>query len=219
MKREDMTQEAFDALLTDILQILMEKGPKATTMESVASSLKISKKTLYEIFPSKSEMVEEAILALHNRLIETHRKIFESSSNIMEAMFRGFLHQRDFMRHVNVNFFRDMDCHFAEEKRKADIRKRVYYEDFVNLLKKGVEQGYFRKDINFMVQCRMISIQMESLKRMEELFPPDITLLEVYDSINIGFLRSIATPKGMKILDSLIEELETNKNTDTIQIS
>ena len=52
----------------------------------------------------------------------------------------------------------------------------------------------------------MMSIQMESLKRMEELFPPDITLLEVYDSICISFLRGISSPKGLEILDGLLEK-------------
>ena len=54
---------------------------------------------------------------------------------------------------------------------------------------------------------RMMKVQMESVKRMEELFPPDITLLQIYDSISLGFLRSIASPAGMKLLDASAREL------------
>lgn len=219
MRRDEMTEEAYETLITAIARILLGTGPKAMTMGSVAKALKMSKKTLYEIFPSKSDMVEQTMNAIHGRMIDANRKIFMTSGNIMEAMFNAFLNQRDFMRMTNVNFFRDMDRHFAEAKRKSEAKKACYYEEFVNLLKKGVTQGVFRNDINYMVQCRMMAIQMESLKRMEELFPPDITLLEVYDSINIGFLRGIATPKGMKMLDSLMERLKSAPSRQNMNVT
>ena len=48
-----MTEEAYETLITAIARILLGSGPKAMTMGSVAKALKMSKKTLYEIFPSK----------------------------------------------------------------------------------------------------------------------------------------------------------------------
>ncbi len=67
----------------------------------------------------------------------------------------------------------------------------------------GVEQGVFRQDVNYPITLRMMSIQMESLKRMEEFFPPDVKLQDALDTIIVGFLRSIASPKGMEILDDI----------------
>lgn len=208
MRRDEMTDKAYGDLLDGIAKILVSVGPKAATMEHIASSLKMSKRTLYEIFPSKDRMLEEVMDSIHNRMIDANRRIFENSDNIMDAMIKAFLLQRDFMRHVNVNFFRDMDRHFEKVKLNSEAKKVCYYKGFVDLLKKGTTQGVVRDDINFMVQCRMMDIQMESLKRMEELFPPDISLLEVYDSIVTGFLRGIATPKGMKMLDSLLDKFK-----------
>lgn len=213
MTRDGMTKEAFDSLLEDIMNILLDNGLKATTMGSIAKSLKMSKRTLYEIFSSKSQMVEEAIIASHTKMMENNRKIFQSSGNVMESMLKCFMAQRDFMSRVNVNFFRDTDTLFAKERKKSDFKKMSYFEDFVKAMQRGVEEGYFRKDVNFLVQCRMFSIQMESLKRMEELFPPDITLLEAYDSIYLAFLRGIATPKGMEELDKLIANYRTKKTS------
>lgn len=50
-------------------------------------------------------------------------------------------------------------------------------------------------------------LQYESLACMHDVFPPDVTLAQAYESITIGFLRSIATPKGMQILDELTTKL------------
>lgn len=206
MTREAMTPEAYSALLESITAILMKNGLKATTMDSIATALQMSKRTLYEIFESKSVMVREVMSSLHRRLCEKHKEIFQSSSNVLEAILLSFLHHRDLMSEANVAFFRDMDSHFSDARIHSDDSRKHYHEDLVSLMRQGVKEGYFRKDINYMVQCRMMSIQMESLKRMEELFPPDITLLEVYDSICISFLRGISSPKGLEILDGLLEK-------------
>lgn len=208
MTREDMTPEAYAALLDSITDILVKNGLKATTMDSIATSLRMSKRTLYEIFSSKSNMVSEALKTLHQQLSDANKSIIENSSNSMEAVLNGFLHHRDVMEKANVEFFRDMDILYANARKTCNTSKEAYLDNFVSVLKRGAQQGVFRDDINFMVQCKMMAIQMESLKRMEELFPPDITLLEVYDSICIGFLRGIATPEGMKMLDDLLVKIK-----------
>ncbi|MDE6399747.1 MAG: TetR/AcrR family transcriptional regulator [Muribaculaceae bacterium] len=214
MTREDMTPEAYGDLLDSIMPILLKNGLKATTMDFIASSLKMSKRTLYEIFKSKGDMISETLKTLHKRLAEANNEILKSSGNALEALLRGFLHHRDVMRMVNVDFFRDMDSLYADARKDCDPSKEAYLDIFVRVLETGASQGLFRKDINFMVQCKMVAIQMESLKRMEEIFPPDISLLEVYDSICIGFLRGISTPEGSAKLDALLEELNNELPED-----
>ena len=181
MTREDMTPEAYEELLESITDILLRNGLKATTMDSIAASLQMSKRTLYEIFDNKSQMVSEALKSMHNQLCMKYKATLENSANIMEAILTGFLHHRDLMSKVNVDFFKDMDSQFADARTNTNESKNLFLESLVTLMHKGVEEGYFRDDINYMVQCKMMIIQMESLKRMEELFPPDITLREVYD--------------------------------------
>lgn len=83
-------------------------------------------------------------------------------------------------------------------------------EKFLVVFQKGARQGFFRKDVNFALQYRLLWIQMESLKRMEEFFPPDISLLEAYDSICISFLRAISTSKGLEILEKVTDHIETS---------
>ncbi len=76
----------------------------------------------------------------------------------------------------------------------------------------GIKEGVFRKDANYNVILSLLRVQMESLKRMEEFFPPDITIVEAYNWISLGFLRSIATPKGMMTLDRLTDKFNVKSN-------
>lgn len=207
MTKEEMTPEAYDKLIQSITELLLSKGVKATTMDSIALSLQISKRTLYEIFGSKYDMVVSALTASHERHIAKLKEIFEQSSNVMEGILRAFLFQRDELRKVNLDFFRDMDSMFSGMRKMTADNKHQAVNNFLPCYFKGVKQGYFRENINFTLQGRLLEIQMESLKRMEEHFPHDISLLEAYDSITMNFLRSIATPKGLELLDEV-----ANKN-------
>ena len=214
MTKDQMTQEAYSSLLNSIADILTENGIKSTSMDLIASTLHISKRTLYEIFENKTEMVTQALSSLHQRMCGEHKKIFETADNILEAIILSFHKQRDLLSKLNVDFFRDMDSYFSEVKVHSKKSKQNFIENIVDMLQKGVEQGYFRDDVNMTVQCRLMLIQMESLKRMEEFFPSDITLLDAYDCASIGFLRSISSPKGMVILDDLIRKLYDKTITD-----
>lgn len=210
MTKEEMSPEAYDKLIYSIGELLLTQGLKATTMDSIASELQISKRTLYEIFGSKKDMVICALEGAHKRHVTKLKEEFAKSSNVMEGILRGFISQRDEMRKVNVDFFRDMDSLFSEARETSLHHKKEALEKFLPVYDKGVKQGYFRKNVNFLLHCRLLGIQMESLKRMEEFFPPDITLLEAFDSISISFLRAIATPKGLSILDEVVDKLDKN---------
>ena len=202
MQKSPAGKREHENLLSIIIEELLTKGIKATTMDSLASSLQMSKRTLYEIFGSKDKMIEEALGNFHERLSAQHKDNFQKSSNVMEAMIRSLKITRNWMSKASVMFFRDFDEFFLDKKKKSESHDQRI-EEIEKLFRKGAKDGYFRKDLNFKLQLRMLSIQMESLKRMEEVFPPDISLLEAYDGITLGFLRSVSTAKGLDYIDKM----------------
>ena len=185
----------------------MEKGLKSTTMDTVASRLGMSKRTLYEIFGSKDGMINATLDEMEREGKEYVAQTFATTENVMEAIIKVFKHNRDNMRSINVNFFRDLDL-YKDKRATYDKTRHARYDEVMKMFQKGVEEGMFRPDVDYGIQTRIMGIQMEGLKRMEEFFPPDIALLRVYDAIIVGFLRSIASPKGMHILDRLTHDLE-----------
>lgn len=207
MQRSDLKEEEYSALARKIVPIIVEKGLKSTTMDIVALRLGMSKRTLYEIFGSKSDMIKEALNELERQNREVVQQAFNSTENVMEALIKIFKSNRDRLGSVNVNFFRDMDRLYKDKRENYDRTSNARHEEMQQIFQKGVEQGMFRPDVDYKVQSRIMGIQMESLKRAEELFPADITLRRVFDAIIVGFLRSIASEKGMRMLDNLTKDL------------
>lgn len=194
-------------LLRKIAPLLLENGLKSTTMDSVAATLGISKRTLYETFGSKSDMILEVLDEIDNQNKEFASRAFAEAENVMEALIVIFKRNRDLVGSLNVDFYRDMDRLYKDKRKDFDRGQQSFHERMLQMFKVGVEQGMFRPDVDYNVQSRMMGLQMEGLKRIEELFPPDITIQRVFDSIIIGLLRSIASPEGMRILDRLTQEL------------
>lgn len=207
MQRADLQEKDYQALLSEIVPIILSKGLKSTTMDNVAAALGMSKRTLYEIFGSKSEMLREVIGALERQSQDYFVKVFSSADNIMEAFFTVFKYNRDIMGRVNVDFYRDMDRLYKDKRKEYEQSRESRHEKMLEMFRLGVEQGVFRKDVDYPIQSRMMGLQMEALKRNEELFPQDMPLQRVFDAIIVGFLRSIASEKGMAILDKLTTEL------------
>lgn len=208
MQRQDLSEQVYESLLEAIIPEILDNGPKSTTMDAVAARLQMSKRTLYEIFESKEKMVIEALSLNFKKIDKKNRQIYESTPNVLEALLKIFAAQRDIMSRVSAQFFRDLDTIYSRVRRCYDDIDRRHEAALLEVIRKGVSQGMFRPEINYPVLSRLMKVQMESLKRMEEVFPPEITLLEAFDSISIGFLRSIATPKGSEILDSIISNFE-----------
>lgn len=205
MKKTELPEKEYNKLLDFVITEIQSHGLKSTTMDSLAAKLQMSKRTLYEIFSNKNEMISVALNKMHQRQVKIYQNIFSNSSNTMEALIKCLLANRDMMSNMSVDFFKDLKD-FSDEMKESEEIGRRHFSVIVNILNKGAEEGFIRKDVNFIVSCRMLGIQMESLKRMEELFPPDITLLEVYDSISTAFLRSLSTQKGLELMDRLLQE-------------
>lgn len=193
-------------LLQGIEDLLTAKGFKATTMDLVAASLGISKRTLYETFDNKEDMIMAVLDYMNKKHLDKIKDIFNHCPNTMEACFRICEYQIKFINSINIHFFRDMHTRFKLYRNEYDELEKLRNREMLKVFMLGIKQGVFRRDVNYPIQIRMLKVQMESLKRMEEIFPDEFTCEDILRSISLGFLRSIASPEGMHILDVLLDQ-------------
>lgn len=196
----NLENEENKELYYSIFLLLLRKGLKSMTMDSVAASLGISKRTLYEIFDSKMDMVVKTMTYISKLRREVSEKIFMSAPNALVAAVQMFYIQRDFLCKVNGSFFLDMDRLFPEIKEFYISEARDEVQFIRQRFQKGVDEGLFRSDVDYLMKLKMLSIQMESLKRMEDKFPSEVTLVTIIDSVYSSFLSSIVSDKGKEYL-------------------
>jgi len=71
--------------------------------------------------------------------------------------------------------------------------------------KRGIEEGYFRKDINYKLASRIGDMSMHSF--MEKQLYQEFGVEEIFRSFIFVFIRGFCTQKGIKLLDSRLKTL------------
>ncbi len=197
-----MTEAKHTDLLRKIIKVMRQHGLKRTTMDTVAAELSISKRTLYEIFESKTDMMSQALRIIHEDFITYAKACFETLPNVLLALHDFLTKQALLLEITNVDFFKDMDSKFIDVKEIYNHNHGEQKEQLIGVMKKGVEQGVILPNINFDIAYEMLYVQFEALKRQEVLFSKTFTLAEICSTISTMFLRSIATSKGIEMLDT-----------------
>lgn len=197
-------------LLNTIGTLIYQKGLRGMTMDSVAKALGISKRTLYQLFDSKDDMVRDVFRHFHSHHTRKIKKQILNSANSMEAMAIALNYHMAIMKNINIELLRDMDNQYHHLRIDFEKNHSDMCHIFMDAFSKGVEQGVFRNDIDYRITLRLFTLQIESLKRMEELFPSDVTLPDAYRHIILSMLRSVATPKGLEVLENLNEDYNNN---------
>lgn len=181
-------------------------GIRNITMDEIAASLGISKRTVYETFKDKNELIETCLKVLTQKQDEKNQKIIADSANVIEAMFVFIQEGIKSMNSINPVFFFDMKKYYpAIWKSLHKENKEKGYRLTHTMLRKGVNEGLYRKDINITIVAKLFHEQI-SLMADENIFPRDqFDHAEVFRNLMINFARGISTTKGIEIIDKFLE--------------
>lgn len=182
-------------------------GIKSITMDDIAASLSISKRTLYEIFPDKESLLEECILRGRREADVFVKGVLATSSNVLEVLLKCYLRSIEKVHATNKRFFEDIKKYpRAYELMKRDNNRNS--EDTIRFFKEGVKQGIFRDDVNFAIVNLLVRGQLDMLLNTDVC--DRYSFVEVYESIMFTFLRGISTEKGASELELFIREYRRN---------
>ena len=173
--------ELRERIIDTAVEAFSAHGIKSITMDDIATSLGISKRTLYEVFSDKETLLEECIL-------------------------KGQKEGDEFLKNVhatNKKFFEDIKK-YPKAYALMTNRHNQDSEETVNFFKEGVKQGIFRDDVNFAIINLLVREQIDVLMNTD--ICKEYSFLEVYESIMFTFLRGISTEQGAHELEAFIRE-------------
>lgn len=184
-------------------KLFAEHGIKSITMDDIAASFGISKRTLYEVFADKETLLIECIRREVELEEEYLKDLLEQTDNVLEVLLKRYQRSIERYHATNKRFFEEIQKYpRAYEQLKRGNNRTT--EDAVSFFKEGVRQGYFRSDVNFAIVNQLVRAQMDIL--MESDICKSFPFLEVYESIMFTFLRGVSTPKGITELEEFIRK-------------
>lgn len=185
------------------------QGIKAVRMDDLASQIGISKRTLYEMFKDKEELLMDCLLYSNQREKERVNDIRSKSKNVLEVILGVFLYSIEMLHETNKLFFEDIKKYPAAYKLVQEVRNSDSKEKMA-FFRQGVEQGIFRSDINYPIVDELVKQQFNLLVNTD--FFSHHPFLDVYESIMFTYLRGISTVEGARMLEMFIKEYRGNKN-------
>ncbi len=199
--------EPLNKILAAAMDLFRQYGFKTITMDDIARKAGISKKTLYQHFANKNEVVSESVCRYKDSKTDLCIQAMDDSENAIEAMVRimGLFDQMN--RQINPMAILELERFFPEAFKK--FKDSLLERDVTSVrsnLERGIQEGLYRPEIDpeFMARYRMeLSLIM---------FHSNLLVNERQDLQFVGheisehFLYGIMTPKGEKLYQKYKEQ-------------
>jgi AcrR family transcriptional regulator len=203
MRGKDKRSELRARIVKVASDLYLRQGIKRVTMDDVAHALRISKRTLYEVFREKEELVIDCVKLQRQEFQKQVDEFHIQGSNVLESTLKTIHFAMRQYTETSKLFFDDVNIYpqvkelmlkDRENKREASL---AYF-------KLGVEQGLFLPDLDYDIIATLNDYQTRMLMENTSFKGHPVTL--VAETIFLTFLRGIVTDKGRQILDNFYQE-------------
>lgn len=185
------------------LKAFHTKGIKTVTMDDIAHSLCMSKRTLYQMFSDKEDLLLACVKSHDCKREVVLSDLAEKSVNVLEFILTLFAENIKDAQHINIDFYSEI-LKYPKVVAFFNERQKMQENDAVDFLNKGIEQGYFREGINFRIVYNQLSEGINTLLRNEVL--ASYSQLEVFKNTVMLYIRGCSTLKGIEMIDRFIEK-------------
>jgi AcrR family transcriptional regulator len=177
-------------------------GIRSVTMDMLANQMGISKRTIYEVFHDKDELLQGVLVWMRDRQSLLINKIMDESDNVIEAIFKIIDRMMDHFQNMSPAFQLDIRRFHHELFRDMNENAEMpYYRNNAEIINRGIKEGVFRDDINVEIITKWM-FEVVKLVNDRELFPPeDFPSKDVLANVYINFLRGISTVKGLELIN------------------
>jgi AcrR family transcriptional regulator len=153
-----------DEIAAVFMGLAFRYGFKRTSVEDVAKVLHISKKTIYEAFPSKEAMLEYALeLTALGQRRSVEARLTETS-----ALGRALETVRMALADARAGFAANPSVDLVDPELQAEVNDRVYGPMVRDLLESGVAAGAFQIADVEMTSRFVMAIGMEAVRQIHD---------------------------------------------------
>ena len=195
-----------ERIIEKAMQDFSKHGIRAVKMDTLAKELGISKRTMYEIFEDKESLLFEGIKVYGERKREYMHSYAEEGHDVIDIIMEAYHMKVEEVRAVNPDFYLDLmkyprlAQHMKEEQQKS-------LEGFLAFMKRGVDDGYFRPDVNYELVPHIFDalgqyILINSLVQQ-------YSVEELFSNCFLIALRGFCTDKGLHTIDKLMAEAKS----------
>lgn len=191
-----------ERIIEGAAQLFRMYGIKSVTMDSLANHLGMSKRTIYEIFADKDELLIGVLKWMTEKQKELIIKVLNNSENAIAAIFKLLELNRDHLQEMSPAFQADLKrFHMEVLMKNSDKCEMPDYKSSQLVIERGIKEKHFRKDINADLANRCLDSLAKSILN-NDLYPYDqFSRRDVIRNTMINYMKGISTPEGVELIN------------------
>ena len=185
-------------ILEQVSKLYGRYGIKSVTMDDVARHLCISKKTLYEHFKDKEDLVRSILFLEHGIQNKMHNEILARDLNAVEELLEVYnlIHTR--FRDYNPSMEYDVRKYYPDlHINIREVRRKNMFESFLNNMNKGKKEGLYRKELNTRIIAKLHVFRVENLYENDLFSIEELISFHVFHELFVYHLHGILSAKGL----------------------
>jgi AcrR family transcriptional regulator len=206
--------ETKERILLKAHELFNRYGLRSVSMDDIASQLGISKKTVYQYYTDKDELVDAVFTSVMDENKTQCQQCELGAENAIHDVFYAFEMLQEMLSNLNPSVLYDMEKYHSKTFKKfQDYRNGFLYGMIRANIERGTKEELYRSDIDvdIMTRYRLHSIM---LAFNPDVFPNNRTqLVQIEQQLLEHFLHGLATQKGEK----LIEKYKIQRNKKLIK--
>lgn len=187
-----------DQILQTATRCFVRYGIKRVKMDSIAQQLRISKKTIYDYFKGKDELLLVCLRNLVDCDRAELRKLIAEEPSVISAIVQINSQVLERMLAFCPTFIRDLHEHSQELTKIADEYRDFVRQEYVGLLRKGIDEGLFIPQTDCLLVPKLFDAQMKLI--LSESMVPNEQRIELYNLTIFALLSGFCTEYGRREL-------------------
>lgn len=207
--------ETKEKILDGVEVLFMKYGIRSVTMDDIARHLAISKKTLYQHFADKDDLIYKMSESFLERTFKRYQEIAERAKNSIEELRLVSGCMKEDMEHINPSVLFDLEKYHPKAWNLwVEHKTKVIEKSVIRNIHKGIADGYFRAEIQPEVVAITRLILLESAFD-SRVFPHNkFNLAEVQLQLFDFFVHGLCTEKGKKLYQKYKESAQLTKQSN-----
>lgn len=196
-----------DRIIEETCKLFTQYGIRAVTMDAIASHIGISKRTIYENFRDKDELVLSVITWMGTKNLEAIRKLEEESETVIHLSFKVIEMVGSMMERLNPLIFEDLHkYHHLVERSTKQLRVQDNIALSMPIVTRGISEGLFRPELNPDLVNRAMHAVFKLTGDFGQFPREQFKREEVVRGVYLNYLRGISTARGVDLINSIEAE-------------
>ncbi len=189
------------------LEMFMRYGIRSVSMDEIAGQLGMSKKTLYQHFVDKDQLIEAVVSDDVRRGEQDCLSSCRTAENAVEEVFILMQSVLKQIREMNPVVVYDLQKFHPRAFKHFEKHKNEFILSMVKQnMERGIREELYREEISIDILSRYRLESMFIPFNMDVFPPSKYEVASVTKEIMVHFTYGIATPKGFKLIQKYLKE-------------